>query len=421
MLGLPALPRKLPSRNWLIFWAVTTTLSAGIIYDRREKRRATARWAAAVAPLAREPLPNPLALPRRITVYLEAPPADGLRVAQDHFAEYVRPVLAASGLDWEFVVGRREGDVRAVVAERARRARRAAEGPRQDGAADDSPDDSPEDQIEAVRRRNQTPKYDGVRGDVVLGRHTWKEYVRGLHEGWLGPLAPPPEVESALAEAKRANESAPQEADGPKRPPPQPRPYNAPEQYTASPLPQPIPAELAPSLPVRFPHLLGFLSTPTRMRRFFGRRYLADEIGREVASVCFCTYRDYREGADAYEQELALAHEEKDWVKSVWKDPPPPKASDDQSLGGEGETKSPMEQPREKIWASAMVLDPRIAGRMRRFELQPDEEARARRIVVPEEEIEGWIKGSLRGLWRYGVQSWKGDQHKVNLGNLDED
>ena len=372
-----------------------------------------------MAPLAREPLPNPLALPRRVTVYLEAPPGDGLRVAQDHFAEYVRPVLAASGVDWEFVVGRREGDVRAVVAERARQARRVAEGG--DGAPVGAGPESPEALVDAVRRRNHTPEYEGVRGDVVLGRHTWKEYVRGLHEGWLGPLAPPPEVQRALEEAKLADEAASEGEEKPKRPPPQPRPYNTPEQYPSSPLPLLAPAELTPSLPLRFPHLLGFLSTPTRMRRFFGRRYLADEIGREVASVCFCTFRDYREDADGYEQQLALAHEEKDWLKSVWKDPPPPKPSVDAKEREEAESKKVAELPGEKIWASAMALDSRIARRMRRFELQPDQEVRARLIVVPEEEIEGWVKGKLRQLWRYGVRSWKGEQDKINVGNLDDD
>ena len=51
-----------------------------------------------------------------------------------------------------------------------------------------------------------------------------------------------------------------------------------------------------------------------------------------------------------------------------------------------------------------VVLDPRIAERMRRFELTPDDEARAATIVVPEEEIEGWIKGGLRSLGRSGLK-----------------
>ncbi len=53
--------------------------------------------------------------------------------------------------------------------------------------------------------------------------------------------------------------------------------------------------------------------------------------------------------------------------------------------------------------AKPIVMDPRIAERMRRFELSPEDEARASKIVVPEEEVEGWIKGKLRHVYRWGV------------------
>lgn len=80
----------------MIFWTLTTTISTAIIYDKREKKRAIARWTHAVEHLAKEPMHNPSAMPRKLTVYLEAPPGDGLRNAQDHFTEYIKPVLAAS-------------------------------------------------------------------------------------------------------------------------------------------------------------------------------------------------------------------------------------------------------------------------------------------------------------------------------------
>ncbi|KAG6019193.1 mitochondrial import inner membrane translocase subunit tim54, partial [Claviceps citrina] len=172
MLGLPALPRKLPSRNWIIFWAVTGAFTAAIVHDTREKRRATARWRRAVEPLSRELVASPNALPRKLTVYLAAPPGDGLRVAQDHFIEYVKPVLAASGLDWDFVQGRQQGDVRAAVAEKIRRRRMADERP---GEKVPPTDDSI---VEDLRRRMGVREYEGVKGDVVIGRHAWKEYMR---------------------------------------------------------------------------------------------------------------------------------------------------------------------------------------------------------------------------------------------------
>lgn len=403
MMGLPGLPKKLPSRNWLIFIGVTTAFSAAIIYDKREKKRATARWARAVAPLAREPISNPSQMPRRVTVYLESPPGDGLRIAQDHFVEYVKPVLAASGLDWDFVQGRQQGDVRAALAERIRRQRRLAERP------DEAQLPTEENLVATIRQRNNVPEWDGVRGDIVIGRHSWKEYMRGLHEGWLGPLELPPDpaVENAEAPASTEEKKDGDKKEGEEKPkrPPQPPAYNSTIDYPTSNLPLLIPAEFPPSAPIRFPHVLGFSATFTRLGRFLNRRKLADDIGREVAAVCFAAAREWRETPDQrFEQELALEWEERDWTKSVWKEEKEPKAPEEGKLP---------EPPKERLWAAPMVVDPRIAMRMRRFEILPEDEARARAIVVPEEEVEGWIKGSARSLVRWAVNAWKGDQKKL--------
>ncbi|KAI0391053.1 mitochondrial import inner membrane translocase subunit Tim54, partial [Xylariaceae sp. FL0594] len=417
MMGLPNLPKKLPSRNWMIFWTLAGSLSAAIIYDKREKKRATARWARAVSHLAKEPLKTPNEMPRKLTIYLESPPTDGLRVAQDHYTEYIKPILAASGLDWEFVQGRKEGDVRAAVAERIRRTRNpeaASEVPTQDEV------------VKEVRRRNRTPEYTGVGGDIVIGRHTWKEYVRGLHEGWLGPLTPPAVPEPAVAELspekkeetpikegeEEKTEEKKAEEKKPERPP-QPPPYNSTSDYPTSSIPMLIPAEFSPSAPIQFPHILGFLNTFIRLGRFLNRRHLADDIGREVAAVCLATAREYREEPSSDgdepaqpEQLNALSWEEKDWPKSVWKEAKKQEEAA-AAVAATGSTTTTEEEAKTKkhepIWTKPIVLDPRIAMRMRRFELRPDDEARAREIKVPEEEIEGWMKGHLRLLWRWAV------------------
>lgn len=434
MMGLPALPRKLPSRNWLIFWAISSSVAAAIIYDKREKNRATAKWRRAVAPLSKELLPNASTLPRKLTVYLEAPPGDGLRTAQDHFIEYVKPILAASGLDWEFVQGRQQGDVRAAVAEKIRRSRKAQERP------DEELPQTDEAIVEQQRKKIGLPDYEGVKGDIVIGRHTWKEYVRGLHEGWLGPLDPPPlpvvETPEAKPEAEPQTETTPSaaEGDGEKKPedkkeeekdekkdetpkrPPQPRPHNSPDDYPSAALPVYIPAEFAPSAPIAFPHRLGFRHTFVRLGRFLTRRHLADDIGREVAAVCFAAARDWREADGQYEQQLVLKQEENDWPKFVWKDEPESSTADD----AEKEKKA-AEPPKERIWASELVVDPRIVERMRRFEMQPEDEARAQKIVVPEAEIEGWIKRNLRSLYHWGASSFASKPKGPNVGNLDDD
>lgn len=418
-MGLPNLPKKLPSRNWMIFWTVLGTFTGAVIYDKREKKRATARWARAVRPLALEPVAGPpTQMPRRLTVYLEAPPGDGLRVAQDHFTEYVKPVLAASGLDWEFVQGRKEGDVRAAVAERIRRTRQppnSGGGKRGSGNKEAAPAEAEpqtqEEILREVRTRNGTPRWQGVRGDIVVGRHTWKEYVRGLHEGWLGPLTAPvlpePEVVVKVEEDdnnKKIGEEEPKPKPEEKKPdrPPQPPPYNSPNDYPTSDLPAMIPGAFHPSTPLPFPHLLGFSGTLTRLGRFLNRRSLADDVGREVAAVCFAAAREYREDAtSSAEVEGALDHEERDWPKSVWKEEKE-KAKEEASPTSTSSEKPPAVTA-EKIWTTPVVVDPRLGMRMRRFEITAVDEARARAIVVPEEEVEGWIKGSVRSLWRWAT------------------
>ncbi|EPE09095.1 mitochondrial import inner membrane translocase subunit tim-54 [Ophiostoma piceae UAMH 11346] len=451
MLGLPNLPSKLPSRNWLIFWGVTTTFSAAIIYDRREKIRATQRWAAAVAPLAKQPLSDLNEMPRRITVYLEAPPGDGLRAAQDHFKEYIKPILSSSGLDWEFVVGRRQGDIRAAVAEHIRRQRRREEQAAQpvveavpaaaESALDASIDGEPNstdpnapnstspapalapvdpelaldaDVIEDLRRRSGIEPYQGIKGDLVVGRTTWKEYVRGLHEGWLGPPRKPAELieaEAAAAELEaklkaESTTSEPPKAEPatPKRPP-QPQPYNKVADYTTSAVPANMPETLGPAVAVQFPHLLGFLNTPIRLWRFLHRRRVADDIGREVAALCFATaQREFRSN----EIETALDFEEKNWTKTVFED--------DKDDNG-----NVINTTKEKIWPLAVTVDPRIGERMRRFEVDADAEAAARAIKVPEELIEGWTKGKFRQLGRWAWRKASGaGKFDVKLGSLED-
>ncbi|EFQ32503.1 uncharacterized protein GLRG_07773 [Colletotrichum graminicola M1.001] len=422
MMGLRGPPKRLPSRNWMIFLSLTGAFSAAVIYDKREKNRATARWARAVAPLARETLASPSEMPRKLTILLEAPPGDGLRVAQDHFLEYVKPVLAASGLDWDFVQGRQQGDVRAAVAEKIRRRRSREERPDQELLPTE------ENVRDAVRRKNGVPEYGGPAGDIVIGRHTWKEYVRGLHEGWLGPLDPPPKPEAEAAattttpppplqqpaapkrEKKKDDDEPPKEEEKKPDRPPQPVPHNTPLDYAASHLPPHIPDEFSPSDAIPFPHLLGFAGTFTRLQRYLTRRRLADDIGRQVAAACFAASREWR-GDDEDELQRALEHEEANWVKSVWREAAEAPESADEA-----------ERAKERIWTSPVVVDPRIAGRMRRFEIRPEDEERARQIVVPEEEIEGWIKGSLRSLGRWARDAVSGGRPKgPNVGDSDDE
>jgi import inner membrane translocase subunit TIM54 len=401
------------------------------MYDRREKKRIQKKWSKLVEHIAHESL-DTQQLPRKVTVYISAPPADGLVPARDHFHEYVKPILVAAALDWDAVEGRREGDVRAGLAERIRKLRK------QRGEPSSEPlEEGLEEQLAGLRQRAGVREWDGLFGDVVIGRHTWKEYVRGMHEGWLGPLDPP----AAPTELTPADFPVPQIEESPSKPSPvpgtpgaepvvvhatddaspqslpdtpmpeegekakeeekpkkkkQPPPFIKPTDYENATVSPNCPQALGPAAVVPFPHLLGFFNFPIRMYRFLNRRQIADDIGRQTAAAVLGVYRPFEvagetanlggddEGSSAqWEQQRLLAHEEADYHKTA-------------------RDRSKDEEGKERVWLDDMVLDPRIAERMRRFVIDAETEDRANNLPVDPKESwfsSLWPKEQKKGAW----------------------
>jgi import inner membrane translocase subunit TIM54 len=285
--------------------------------------------------------------------------------------------------------------------------------------------------IREVRERLGVTPEPTIQGDIVIGRHTWKEYIRGLHEGWLGPLETPPELIAAddkadiSAPAEKPTESAiekPVESSGggepnstesplsdlmditkpdenPENPenskqddkvedqnperkeePPKSEtkkrkllpPFINTDSYSSVSLPPTFNSDLGPSVPVTFPHILGFLNTPIRMYRFLTRRYMAEEVGKQVAAAVLASYEPYKQVEKeviepdsqspsesqpisrlVWEQEIPLEKEESDWHKSVRK---------------RGET----DIKQERVWLDPIIMDDRIASRMKKFVIVDD-------------------------------------------------
>ncbi|KAK2755951.1 mitochondrial import inner membrane translocase subunit tim54 [Arachnomyces sp. PD_36] len=447
MMGLPNFRFKLPSRNWLIFLTITGSFTSALIYDRRQKKQAQRKWCDLVAHLAKEPLPTDQRR-RKLTVFLSPPPGDGLRSAREYFQEYVKPVLVSAALDYEVVEGRREGDVRSKLADKIRKQRRNA-GEQGTTVVEM---DGEEAALEMGRQRG-IEEESGPKGDLVVGRHTWKEYIRGLHEGWLGPLDAPPEPEPEPAPVQvstpeeppadtnasdddaspvihDSNASKPEtKPDTPPEQPPKPTgpppAYILPSAYSSQPLPPSFPQTLPETTPLPLPHILGFLNTPIRIYRFLTQRYVADNVGRDVAALVLAmSSRPYQEGAmltsdstpnaeftsespsssstpesattpqqQTYEQQTLFQNEEKEWHKSVHK------REDD---------------GKEREWLDDIILDPRIASRMNRFTLPADEEERANRIAEGKEWVRGEDKPVEVSFWKniWDQYGWAEDPNK---------
>lgn len=394
----------------MIFFTITGSFAGAIMYDRREKRRSQQKWCDLVAHIANEPLPVDQ-MRRKLTIYLAAPPGDGLRVARDHFKEYVKPILTAAALDYTVIEGRREGDVRASTAESIRKLRRRA-GEETSVIEEPSVDSAVLDMRERMGIRDEP----GPKGDLVIGRHTWKEYIRGLHEGWLGPLNPPPPPPAEVVSAEPVEETMKDTAAGdqppddnqaspeqktepeekkeekPSKPAGPADAYIYPADYSSAHIPSSLPQSFDSSVPIEFPHILGFLNTPIRMYRYLNQRHLAENIGRDVASLVLAAnarpYRDEPSSSDSesstdsagtYEQQTTLEKEEKEWHKSVHKRD---------------------EEDKEREWLDDVVLDQRIASRMQRSLLSPEDEARSQRIASQEEYILGQERPTPVAFWQ---------------------
>lgn len=419
---MPNFRFRLPSRNWLIFLSVTGSWTAAVLYDRHHRKKNQQKWCDLVAHISQNPL-EVKQMPRKLTVFLSAPPGDGIRTSRQYFKEYVKPVLVAAAMDYDVIEGRKEGDVRYGTAEQIRRFRRKKGETGPTPKEEQQPDT--ELIIDTIREAVSIRPEPGVRGDLVLGRHTWKEYIRGLHEGWLGPVEeplpppPPPQADFDVSSTPLPTEpplDEPAATDAPtetvtepekkeeqkkeeKKKPSPPHAYLSISQYASSCLSPNIPSELEPSQAIHQQHILGFLKFPIRIYNFLNRRHLADQIGRETAAIVLAANRPYEQSStfaspmaeldtspiatatrapendadegsvqtgQTWEQQTMLGDEEHTWHKSVRK----PRKDDDET---------------EVVWMKEVVIDPRLGERMRRFMLDPEEEARATRLLSGEE------------------------------------
>ncbi|KAG9318655.1 inner membrane protein import complex subunit Tim54-domain-containing protein [Chiua virens] len=176
---LSARPR-LPSRNWCIFITVSSSLISYYAYDRRQARTIRQSYVDRVKHLADGPMKS-TELPRKVVVYGAKWPGD-----EDHtqavrfFKKYVKPTLVAAAIDYEIIGTRHSGDLAERVASAIIKDRRLTAG------VDQSPGLSLPLPGRLTPEQKRTRELEG--GVVLIGRHTFKEYMAGLKRGWSAGL-----------------------------------------------------------------------------------------------------------------------------------------------------------------------------------------------------------------------------------------
>lgn len=298
---------KLPSRNWLIFIGVTSTVTGYYWYDRRQCKAIRQAYVDKVKDLAEAPL-HSHDYPRKVTVYgAKWPDDEDSDRAIKYFRKYVKPILVAAAVDYGMIVGKRYGDITSRVADeiKARRRQEAGIDPIKQSLILKAGNQSPE-----ARRRRE------LEGGVVLvGRPTFKEFMEGLRRGWTDGLEKVDkedqlareleldgkfdEVEEPTTQVDTENLSDGEPLPTQSRLPPstglftppylRPSPGNKPSSSPPS-IPEHLnipPASIPqqpPILFVPFTNNLGFLQLPHMIWDFFNQRH-------KVLSGAQCAYR----------------------------------------------------------------------------------------------------------------------------------
>ncbi|KAH6918430.1 mitochondrial import inner membrane translocase subunit TIM54 [Coprinopsis sp. MPI-PUGE-AT-0042] len=275
---------KLPSRNWMIFLGVTSTVVGYYVYDRRECRRIQQTYIDKVKELSEDKL-DPMDVPRKVTIYGARWPGDeDYQQAMKYFRKYVKPVLVAAAVDFEMIPGKRQGDIARRVAEDTRKRRRLDLGIDQPSEAEKLlPTHKP---LSEIRRR----EIEG--GIVIVGRPTFKEFMAGLQRGWTQGLNKVDEEEQLSqildqdSTFDEVDDELPSTSSPTSHSPIFSMPSYQPPKTQEAPatgsdeVPTIIP-QLPPLLLVPFHNRIGFTKIPLMIWDWFNRRQLA-ESGAEA-------------------------------------------------------------------------------------------------------------------------------------------
>ncbi|KAF8892446.1 mitochondrial import inner membrane translocase subunit TIM54 [Infundibulicybe gibba] len=286
---------KLPSRNWLIFLSVTSSIAGLYIYDRRECKRIRQLYVDRVSHLAEQPV-GALDTPRRVTVYGAKWPGDeDYDQSIKYFRKYVKPILVAAAVDYDMITGKRHGELATRIAEQIRLRRRLDLGL-------DTPSEVSQT-LPTYKPLAELRKHELEGGIVIVGRPTLKEFMAGLSKGWTNGLdkidhdeilakeletdghfdepEDPENTDDNITTIPSEKTTLPSASNSPvysplqlRPPPPSPR-TNTPSPTIPASLnaaPTVIPP-LPPLLLVSFTNYIGFSQIPIMIWEFFNQRF----------------------------------------------------------------------------------------------------------------------------------------------------
>ncbi|KAI5959946.1 TIM54 [Candida pseudojiufengensis] len=343
MIGIPRI--SLPSRNWMIFWSVLVGIGSSIAYDKYEQKQIRKKWMAEVANLGLEIYSNDK-IPRKLTIYIAPPPNDFLEESLKIFRKFIKPVLNSGTVDYEIFTESRQGDIRSNVAQRIRdlRIKELEKTKTEETSKTEEPEYvsrsklySPTDLLglykvipKEIKIKSDDSNEDIAGGVICIGRGAYKEYLSGLHEGLLGPLQKPKEVEEE--EKKREEQKIKDKEENPNiededeefNLKPVPLKYISTKDYELAPLAPEFNMDVIqkdetgvpyffeqPVYAYPIPAIQGFKNIPRKIYRYFTKRFLAEDYSERTNHIVNKETRPF-----VYKDVLMAKEEELDWPKN---------------------------------------------------------------------------------------------------------
>ncbi|UZJ52136.1 hypothetical protein CBS101457_001456 [Exobasidium rhododendri] len=186
---------RLPSRNWMIFLSVTSTLTTLYVYDRNQSKKIRQEYKDKVRFLAEESL-HPRDYTRKVMVYAaKSPGDDDYDKSLLYFKKYVKPILIAAAIDFETLNGTRHGGLAREIREKIYSRRRQFLNLEPWGTPPSTSTSSePDLLLTGVLPFSLQPEQQLERelngGVVIMGRPAFKEWAWGLKSGWTSTLPP---------------------------------------------------------------------------------------------------------------------------------------------------------------------------------------------------------------------------------------
>ncbi|KAG8903474.1 mitochondrial import inner membrane translocase subunit tim54 [Tulasnella sp. 403] len=170
---------RLPSPRMMAFIVTVAGIGGTYYYDRRQCKLIRQEYIDKVKHLADEPLPT-WEKARKVKVYACKWPGDEqYDRSLIWFKKYIKPILVAAAVDYEFKNGNQHGSLMRAIADEIRDRRRV------DMGIDEVPPAMP---LPGPPRKQSERERELDGGIIVIGRHTFKEYMEGLRRGWTGSL-----------------------------------------------------------------------------------------------------------------------------------------------------------------------------------------------------------------------------------------